>query len=257
MEYTSIIYAVDGRTAIITMNTPKNMNALSSVMVEELGDALQNAGADPNVKAIVLTGVGKVFCAGGDVSIFQGLDLEASLDIMKDAGVMVRQFRDCPKPIIAAVNGFAIGGGLSLALLCDFIVAADTAVFSCAFVGLGVVPDMAGLYFLPRAVGLQNAKALALTGKNISADEAKQIGLVSEVVPADELLVKVGKIAGKLSAQPALAMKYIKGLLNQSFDLSFEELLEMEALAQSVCFVSDDCQEAVDAFLNKRKPVFK
>lgn len=257
MEYKSIDYAVDGRTAIITMNTPENMNALTPRMTDELTCALQSAGADANVKAIVLTGVGKVFCAGGDVSAFQDLGLEDSLNMMGTSGAMVRVFQDCPKPIIAAVNGYAIGAGLSLALLCDFVIASDNALFGAAFVGMGLVPDMASLYFLPRVVGLQKAKELALTGKNVDAAEAKRIGLAGDVVPSDELLAKAGKIAGRLSAQPGIAMKYIKALLNKSFDAGLDELVEMEALAQSICFQTDDCKEAVDAFINKRKPVFK
>ena len=257
MEFKNLVYAVDGRTAIITMNTPENMNALTPGMVDDLVAALQTAAADANVKAVILTGVGKVFCAGGDLNTFKGLDLEAGLGIMDDSGAIARSFQDCQKPIIAAVNGYAIGAGLSLALLSDFVVAADNAVFSAAYVSMGLVPDMSALYFLPRAVGLQKAKELALTGKNIDAAEAMRIGLVSEVVPADELLARVGKIAGKLCAQPAVAMKLIKVLLNKSFDLSFEGMAQMEVLAQSICFVTDDCQEGIDAFLNKRKPVFK
>jgi len=253
----AVLYEVKDRVAVITLNTPEKMNALSNAMTDGLLAALEQAKNDTTVKAIVLTGAGRAFCAGGDVGAFADLTIESSVAMMQTSKNAVKAFRDMPKPIIAAVNGFAVGAGFSLALLCDLVIASEKAKFGMAFVNMGLIPDMGALYALPKIVGVQKAKELALTGKNISAQEAKDLGIVGAVVPAEELDAAAMELAGQLSRQPGFAMSMIKKLLNQSADLSQADLMESEAVTQAMCLLSEDSKEAVDAFLNKRKPNFK
>jgi len=161
------------------------------------------------------------------------------------------------KPVIAAVNGYAVGAGFSLALLCDLIIAADTAKFGMAFIKVGAVPDCGALYFLPRLVGLPKAKELVFTGANIDAAEAYRIGIVNRVVPAAELLPEALRLGQQLADGPAVALALAKEILNASSSLSLEQVMELEIYAQSLCFQTEDHKEGVIAFLEKRKPVFK
>ncbi|MDR1490611.1 MAG: enoyl-CoA hydratase/isomerase family protein [Desulfovibrio sp.] len=256
-EYTCILYRVENRVATITLNVPKKLNALDAVLARELTAAFGQAANDDEVKVVVVTGEGRAFCAGGDVAYFTTLDLEGSIAFIRDAQALVGAFTKTPKPVIAAVNGFAVGAGLSLALLSDIAISSDKAVYGLAFVNIGLIPDLATLYFLPRAIGLQRAKELAFTGKNIDAAEAYRLGIVNSVVAHDDLEEEVRKMAVFLAGQPGESMKTSKTMLNMSMDMGLDELVEMEALAQGVRMVSADSREGVDAFLNKRRPNFR
>ncbi|MDR1946690.1 MAG: enoyl-CoA hydratase/isomerase family protein [Desulfovibrio sp.] len=256
-EFTSVLYRVENRIASITLNVPKKLNALDVTLAKDLTAALALAAGDDAVKVVVVTGAGRAFCAGGDLAYMAGLDLEGCIDFVRDAQALIGAFTKMPKPVIAAVNGFAVGAGFSLVLLSDIVISSDKAMYGLAFVNIGVIPDLAALYFLPRVIGLQKAKELAFSGKNIDAGEACRLGIVNSVVEHDKLEEEVGKMSLFLAGQPGAAVGAAKTLLNMGMDMGLDELLEMEALAQGVRMVSDDSREGVDAFLNKRKPNFK
>ena len=161
------------------------------------------------------------------------------------------------KPTIAAVNSPAVGAGLSIVLMCDISIASEQAKFGSAFINMGLIPDLAGAYFLPRAVGPQKAKELLMTGRMVDAKEALEIGLVNRVVSHDHLQDEVFELAKKLAQGPTFAIRNTKRMVNMSLDMDFADLLELESVIQSICFLSEDSKEAVDAFLNKRRPIFK
>lgn len=255
--YTVVKYEIDGPIARITMNNPQSLNALNRTMLAELTSAFQDADDDPDVKIIVLTGSGKAFCAGGDIASFPALELEGGIDFVRAAGELVKAFINTPKIVISVVNGFAVGAGFSMSLLSDIVISSDKAKYGAAFVNIGLVPDMAALYFLPRVVGLQKAKELALTGKNIDAEEACRLGIVNTVVEHEKLEEEAEKWIRLLAEKPGDTMGAIKTMLNKGMDMNIETLLETEALMQGIRIVSDNAREGVDAFLNKRKAVFK
>jgi 2-(1,2-epoxy-1,2-dihydrophenyl)acetyl-CoA isomerase len=256
--YETIIYEKRGGVALITMNRPEMMNALEAALARDLVDAVRAAAADAGVGAIVLTGTGKVFSSGGDLSrLMQGFELLEGRQWLKEGYAQILELANVKKPVIAAVNGYAVGAGFSLALLCDMIYAAETAKFGQAFIKVGAVPDCGALYFLPRLVGLQKAKELVFTGSNIDAAEAYRIGIVNRVFPADELLDEALKMGQQLAEGPAVALAQAKEILNASSNLSLGAVMELEIYAQSFCFQTQDHKEGVIAFLEKRKPLFK
>jgi len=258
MEYKSLKWEVNNRVAKITMNVPEKMNALDAQLSKELMAIMDTIKHDDNIKAVILTGVGKAFCAGGDVTIFPKLTLEQSINaVREESRALVPAFTKLPKPIIAAVNGYAVGAGLSLALLSDIVIASEKAYFGAAFVNIGLIPDVGQLYYLPRLIGLHKTKELVFTGRNISAQEAYEMGLINKVVEHDKLEEEVNKMAQVLAAKPALSIASSKALLHQGLDMGVDELIEVEGITQGVCMQSEDCKEGIDAFLNKRKPNFK
>jgi len=255
--YTCLEYEVEGSIVKITMNNPGKMNALDEVLATELAHAIYEAGEDNDVKVIVLTGVGKAFCAGGDVAHMTELDLEGAYDYVKTAQKVVSAFKDTAKPIVAAVNGFAVGAGLSLALLSDIVISSEKAVFGCAFVKVGLIPDLGLMYTLPRVVGLNKASELVMTGKNFNAQEAHRLGIVNQVVEHEKLDETVSEMCNILEGHPRRAMGSAKKLMNLGLNMTLDELLEAEALEQAICMMSDDAREGVDAFINKRPPCFR
>lgn len=256
-EYTIVQYKLDGPIARITMNNPQSLNALDSTMVTELTSAFQDADDDPEVKIIVLAGSGKAFCAGGDIASFSTMEMEGGINFVKRGGNLAKLLIQTQKIVVSAVNGFAVGAGFSLALLSDIVISSDKAKYGAAFVNIGLVPDMASLYYLPRVVGLQKAKELALTGKNIGAEEALRLGIVNTVVEHDKLEQEVETWVQLLAEKPGDTMGAIKSLLNKGMDMNVDSLLEIEAIMQGVRIVSDNSREGVSAFLAKRKPNFK
>ncbi len=251
-----VLYEKDRHVARITLNKPEKRNALDEELSRELCAALQKARDDDDVRAVVLTGNGTAFCAGGDVARFPEFGLEESISFVRDGQKVVPLFTEMFKPIVAAVNGAAVGAGLSIVLLCDIVISSDRAKYGAAFVKVGLVPDLAALYLLPRAVGLQKAKELSFTGKSVSAEEACSLGIVNRVVPHEELESAVQQLARTLTSGSASAIGAAKRLLNLSMDMDLKGLLEAEALTQGICMVSEDSREGVDAFLNKREAVF-
>jgi 2-(1,2-epoxy-1,2-dihydrophenyl)acetyl-CoA isomerase len=257
-EYESIIYEVKNRVALIRLNRPEMMNALEAALANELVDAVRSAGADPEVGAIVLTGTGKVFSSGGDLSrLMQGFELVEGRQWLKEGYGQIRELTRVGKPVLAAVNGYAVGAGFSLALMCDLIYAAESAKFGMAFIKVGAIPDCGALYYLPRLVGLQKAKELVFSGSNVSAAEAMRIGIVNDLYSDEELLEKTMTVAASLAEGPSVALAQAKEILNASGNLSLDTVMELEIYAQSVCFQTEDHKEGVIAFLEKRKPNFK
>ena len=259
MFYHSIILTKADGVAVIQMNNPKAMNALEDELSAELLSAYKDVAADPAVGAVILTGAEKAFCAGGDLKkLNEGFPTaEAGYDYMKSFREMVTTFLNMPKPTIAAVNGFAVGAGFCIAMQADLILASDKAKFGMAFANVGLIPDLAGLYTLPRLVGLQRAKELVFTGRTIGAEEAGAMGIVNRVVPHEQLLDEAQKLARRLADGPRVALRMAKTVMNDSINMTLEQLLDLEPHAQSICFQSEDHKIGVQAFFRKEKPVFK
>lgn len=256
--YEDITYEVRDNVARITLNRPKALNALNGAMKGDLADAIRRVGADPEVRALLLTGAGRGFCAGGDI---KEMDPDSGPTATKRKldhilSTVLVPLATLKKPTIAAVNGFAMGAGFNLALACDMILASDAAVFSQIFVRVGLVPDSGGLYFLTRVLGLNRAKELCFTGRDVAAAEAAQLGFVNRVVPAAELLDAAHEFAAELARGPAVAMSLTKTALNLSSSASLAEMMELEALAQAVAANTDEHREGLAAFAGRRKPDF-
>lgn len=256
--YDSLLYEVTDSVARITLNRPSAMNALNGAMKRDLGDAIGRAGADPAVRAVLLTGAGRGFCAGGDIKEMDPHSAPTATKRKLDyiLSTVLVPLATLKKPTIAAVNGYAVGAGFNLALACDLIVAADTAVFSQIFVRVGLVPDSGGLYFLTRVMGLNRAKELCFTGRDVSAAEGAQLGFVNRVVPAAELMDAAQGLAVEIARGPAIAMALTKTALNLSATASLDQMMEMEALAQAVAASTDEHKEGLAAFASRRKPDF-
>lgn len=258
MEYNSILLTKEDGVAIIQMNKPKTMNALENELSAELLSAYRDVAADSEIGAVILTGTEKAFCAGGDLKLLsQGFEsAEAGYDYMRSFREMVTLFMNMAKPTIAAVNGFAVGAGFCMALQADLIIASDKAKFGMAFANVGLIPDLAGLYTLPRLVGLQRAKELVFTARTISAAEAKEMGMVNQVVSHEELLAEAVKLAKNLASGPRVALRMAKSVMNNSINMTLEQLLDLEPHAQAICFESQDHKAGVEAFFKKEKAVF-
>lgn len=261
MEYTTysaIKVNVENGVAVVALNQPKSMNSLVGQMVDDLIDVTPKLAEDDSVKVVVLTGEGKAFCAGGDLNRFtQGFTQTSAVDYVDNVHRFIKAWSNLKKPTIAAVNGAAVGAGLSLMLMCDMSFVSEAAKIQCAFINMGLVPDCGLAYYLPRIVGEQKAKELILTGQMLSAAEAKEIGLVNRVIPAEELMNEVMKVAGKLVNGPTYALRMSKRMVNMGMDMDLNNFLSLEAMMQADCFLTADSAEAVSAFLEKRKPVFQ
>ncbi len=261
MDFRCIIYEKKGGKATLTLNRPRSLNALNREIIDELLAALKEASGDPEVKVLILTGAGRAFCFGADISEFsQPRDLEdlapAHL-LLEKVQEIIRLLIAIPKPVIAALNGFATGLGLDLALACDLRIAAERAKLAEAFISLGLVPDGGGTFFLPRLVGLAKAAEMIFTGEPMSAAEAERIGLLNRVVATEELPKAIDILADKLIKSPSLALSLAKQALWKNLHGNLESALEEEARNQKVCLASEDHREAVRAFLEKRDPVFR
>jgi enoyl-CoA hydratase len=257
MDYKNILFEIADNVATITFNRPKALNAMNAETVGELFEALKICRDDDAVKAIVLTGAGdRAFVAGADIAHMQSLRPQEALLFMEQGHEAMRFLETMAKPSIAAVNGFALGGGLEISLACDIRIASEKAVFGQPEMLIGLIPGWGGTQRLPRLIGMGLAKELILTGGQISAQRAYEIGLVNKVVPPDQLLAEAGAMGRKLAGMPAFAIKMAKHSINFGFDMALDNAnrLEMECIAQ--CFSTDDQKEGMKAFLEKRKPVY-
>lgn len=252
---TLIVDEVD-RVVTITMNRPRRKNAANSVMWEELSDVVRALHSADEVRAVILTGAGGDFCSGADVS---GEETRSRhmLHSMRHIGDLCLSLQRLAQPTVAKVRGVAAGAGLNMALACDMVIAAEGARFSEIFARRGLVVDFGGSWLLPRLVGMHRAKELVLLADIIDAAEADRIGLVNRVVPEAELDTVVASIAARLAAGPPIALAMSKRLLNNSFDVTLEQALDDEGLAQTVTFSTEDVAEAMGAFIDKRDPVFR
>jgi 2-(1,2-epoxy-1,2-dihydrophenyl)acetyl-CoA isomerase len=245
----------EGAVLTITLNRPEVFNAFNAALHARLADALSDA-ADPEVRAVVITGAGRGFCAGQDLTEFREVadDIRGRLESTYHPNI--RAIRSLEKPVIAAINGPTAGAGLSLAAACDLRVAADTASFVPGFVGIGLVPDSGGSYFVQRLLGTARAFEWMTSNRKLSAAEAHAWGLVNEVVEADTVLVHVAELAGVYASLPTKAIGMTKRLFDHAEDATLDEQLELEAELQSAATKSADFREGVAAFLEKRAPKF-
>jgi len=258
-KYETIIVDQEDGIAKITLNIPETLNAMTQKLGEEVVEAARNASEDSNVKVVILTGAGRGFCSGANLSTFGVAELGpmGTLIMARKLPEAVVILRAMPKPFITAVNGPAAGAGLSFALAGDFIIASDKASFTTVFVLRGIHPDCGLTFLLPRLVGTAKACELLMTGRKVLAEEAKSIGMVTDVVPADNLDSTVMDLARKLTKMAPIALGLIKRSLYASLDMDLPMAIEAEARAQTVCGITEDAQEGANAFLEKREPVFK
>ncbi len=246
-----------GSVAVIRLNRPEKFNSFNREMAMELQNKLDDAAMDSEVRAIYITGEGKAFCAGQDLSEAieeNGPGIEKI--VFEHYNPIIKRIRSIEKPIICGVNGVAAGAGANIALACDIVIAARSATFIQAFSKIGLIPDSGGTFILPRLIGLQRATALMMTGDKLNAEDALAWGLISQYCNDDELQAKGMEMATRLAAMPTIGLGLTKRLLNSSFTNSYSEQLEEEGNLQIIAAATDDYREGVNAFLEKRKPVF-
>ncbi|NLV16905.1 MAG: short-chain-enoyl-CoA hydratase [Syntrophomonadaceae bacterium] len=257
MEFNNLLLEKDGAIGIITMNRPKALNALNEETLVDLDQAVDLIAKDDEVKAVIITGNGNAFVAGADIVAMQNNNgLQGKAFGTLGQGVFLK-IEKLPKPVIAAINGFALGGGCELAMACDIRIASEKAKFGQPEVGLGIVPGFAGTQRLPKLVGAGMAKELIFTGDMIDAQKANQIGLVNRVVAPDELMEEAKKMARKIISNAPVAVRFAKQAINEGLELDVArgQLIEVDLLA--LCFATEDQKEGMKAFIEKRKPVFK
>ncbi|HSO74164.1 MAG TPA: enoyl-CoA hydratase-related protein [Blastocatellia bacterium] len=264
MDFREIIYSKEDRVATSTLNRPAKLNAYSEVMVHELIAALSDARDDDGVRAVIITGSGRGFCSGGDISRdfqyparYRGHRMEALLEMRENMHQLVTLLRRFDKPTIAAVNGAAVAGGLTLALCCDFRIAAESAKLGDTSLKFALVPDEGGAYLFPKYMGLENALRMSLFSEVYPAAQAKELGLVTEVVPDEEMLLLARRWAERLADGPPIAIRMTKRMMYKQQTMDLENALEDAALAIMVTNYCDDVKEGTAAFHEKRKPNFK
>jgi enoyl-CoA hydratase len=256
MSFENIIVETRGRVGLITLNRPKALNALNDQLVDELWEAIDGFEGDEDIGVIVLTGTDKAFAAGADIgamATFSYMDAYKTDYITRNW----ERVKTCRKPVIAAVAGYALGGGCELAMMCDMIIAADTAKFGQPEIKLGILPGAGGTQRLPRAVGKAKAMDLCLTARMMNADEAERAGLVARVVPADRVLDEALAAAETIAGYSLPVVMMIKESINQAFEGSLNEGLLLERRIFHAAFALDDQKEGMTAFVEKRKPEFK
>jgi 2-(1,2-epoxy-1,2-dihydrophenyl)acetyl-CoA isomerase len=245
----------DGGVLTITLNRPDKLNAFDGEMQRRFRAGLKEA-SDPEVRAVVLTGAGRGFCVGQDLNEFRDAAGDIATRLRTTYNENVLALRALEKPVIAAVNGAAAGAGMSLACACDVRLASEDASFVPAFIGIGLVPDTGGTWFVTQLLGYARAFEWLTSGRNLSAAEAREWGVVNEVVPADGLAARVAEVAGRYAAAPTRGIGMTKRLLDRATRSRLEEQLEWEAQLQAAAAASEDFREGVAAFLEKREPRF-
>lgn len=258
MAYENILFEVKEGVGVVTFNRPKALNALNPKTLEELNDVIDKVAADSAIRVLVLTGAGdKAFVAGADIAEFLKRNPLQAVAFSQQGQEVFFKLEKLPKPVIACVNGFALGGGCELAMSCDFIYASDKARFGQPEVNLGIIPGFGGTQRLPRLIGRAKAKELCMTAEMLDAEQARGLGLVAKVFPADQLLEETMKTAKMLAAKPANALRSIKQVVDRGMDVDLATGCMLEAESFGVCFTTVDAKEGVTAFLEKRKPEFK
>jgi 2-(1,2-epoxy-1,2-dihydrophenyl)acetyl-CoA isomerase len=258
MGYESIIVKKVEKVATVVMNRPEALNFLDPIMALEIEKALADFDKDEGVRAVIITGAGRAFCAGGDVKFMQqDWPVHELVVRMERVTGFINAMLNLPKPIIASVNGPAVGGGCNIALAADLVFASEKATFSQVFTRIGLIPDCGGVYLLPRRVGMTKAKELIFTGRTVDAQEAERIGLVNRVFPAEALEEETRRMAVEMANGPTMALGIAKRLLNQSYESDFETILRAENSHQVLLRKAEDHREGVQAFFEKRKPEFK
>ena len=257
MTYENIKFEVKDNVATITLNREKVLNSFNFEMADDVISAL-NKCKDESIRAVIFTGSGRGFCAGQDLEEATrkgGPSIEEIVDHTYNP--IVTLIRELEKPVIGAVNGIAAGAGANLALICDITFASDKSTFIQSFSNIGLVPDSGGTFTLPRLIGMQRATAMMFLGNKVSAEEAKSLGMIYEVVPAEELETKVFEFAKLLASRPTVGLALTKKALNASYTNSLEEQLTLERNLQAIAAKTYDHQESLKAFFEKRKPIYK
>lgn len=255
----SILKTIKDNIATLTLNRPEVFNSFNREMALLLQSELDSCEKNPDVRAIVITGNGKAFCAGQDLKEVTSPELNPGFKkiLEEHYNPIISRIRNIEKPVIGAINGVAAGAGANIALACDVVIASENASFIQAFSKIGLVPDSAGTFFLPRLIGFQKASALMMLGDKIPAQEAEKLGMVYKVVSSENFSEEVNNIANILANMPTKALGLTKRLLNNSMQNSLEEQLNLESKLQIESAQSEDYAEGVDAFVNKRKQNFK
>jgi 2-(1,2-epoxy-1,2-dihydrophenyl)acetyl-CoA isomerase len=264
MSYSQILFEKDGAVATVTMNRPEKLNAYSEVMVHEILAALADVRDDDSIRAVILTATGRGFCSGGDISRdfqyparYRGHRLESMLEMRENMHALIRFLYRFDKPVIAAINGAAVAGGLTLALACDFRIAAASARLGDTSLKFGLIPDEGGAYFFPRAMGMDRALKMSLLSEIYPAREALELGLVTEVVADAELMDRARALAQKLAEGPPIAMRLTKRMMYKQRTMELDNALEDAAMATLVSNYTEDVKEGTAAFHEKRKPRFQ
>ncbi|RLG99434.1 crotonase [Candidatus Bathyarchaeota archaeon] len=242
----------------ITLNRPHRLNAFNDVLIEELSEALDTVENDPSVRCVIITGEGdRAFSAGADITAFPKATPVKAEEFARGGQKVFSKIEEMSKPVIAAINGYALGGGLELALACDFRIASEHAELGSPEINLGIIPGWGGTQRLVRTVGLRNAKRLVMLGERIKADEALKMGLIDKVVPFEKLREEAKALAKKLAEGPPIAMKYAKHALNFGSQVPLDIGLRLEATLMALLFSTQDIKRGIEAFMSKRKPEFK
>jgi len=258
MAYENIIFEVEADVGIVRFNRPKALNAINPEMVKELDDALSKVKADSNIRVLILTGQGdKAFMAGADISQMANFDTLQLRRFSRDLHEVQFRLEGLPIPVIACVNGFALGGGTEMAMASDFIYASENAKFGQPEINLGLIPGAGGTQRLPRLVGLGRAMEMILTGEVIDANEARRIGLVSKVVSSEELMPVTMDMAQEMASKGPVALRYAKEAIHKGMDLTLEQGLRLEADLYFLLHTTKDRTEGIKAFREKRTPEFE
>jgi len=258
LAFKNILYDKKDEIATITINRPKALNALNKDTLLEIRSAIADAAKDSSIKVVIITGAGtRAFCAGADVAELSGrspIEITKFIKLGQDTLSIIENF---DKPVIAAVNGLALGGGCELVMACDLAVASDQAKFGQPEINLGIMPGWGGTQRLTRLVGIKKAKEIVLLGEMIGSDEALRTGLVNKVVPAEKLMDEANAIARKLADKSPLALRFAKLAVNKALETSLAEGLEFEKTTFALLYSSEDAKEGINSFLAKKKPVWK
>jgi enoyl-CoA hydratase len=258
MELKNVLLSNEGEIGILAINRPKALNALNMETLQDIQAGIQEVKNRPDIKVLIITGSGeKAFVAGADISEMKGMNSIEALNFAKLGHLTLKMIEDLDRPVIAAVNGFALGGGTELALACDFIYASENAKFGQPEVTLGILPGFGGTQRLSRLIGKGKAKELILTGKIIGAQEAFQLGIVNRVIPQASFMEEVRKLAAQIAANGVVAVRLSKMVINAGFNMELTEACSLESYAFSLGFSTEDQKEGMAAFLEKRKPNFK
>lgn len=254
----SILYSVNENVATLTLNRPEKYNSFNREMALMLQDYIKKADADNEVRCILIKGQGKAFSAGQDLSEVTGANPVSFKKILSEHyNPLIKIIRNSGKPVIAAVNGVAAGAGANIALCCDIVLASTSASFIQAFSKIGLIPDSGGTYFLPRLIGFQKALALAISGDKVTSAEAERMGMIYKVFDDNTFETECDVFSRNIAQMPTSAISYIKKAFNASMNNILEQQLILEDEFQLICSSSDDYNEGVNAFIEKRKPIFK
>ena len=258
MELETVLYRVEGNVGIVSLNRTKAMNSLNKQIFADLTVAFEEAKKDDTVRCVIMNGEGRAFCAGGDIAEMKGITTEeAFFDFMTVAGEFTTLLNTFPKPVIAAAHGAIAGAGTSLVMAADISLVADNAMFIVAFGQVGLIPDCACHYLLPRVVGPNRAKELMLTQRAVKADEMLTLGIANRVVPADQLMDEAMKLATKIAKGPLNCYTMSKALMNKAHETTLADLLKEETAMQAAARMNPNAEEGLGAFLEKRKANFQ